>query len=324
MKNKLNDDIIATIKSRLSEDEQIVPFLMGLLCLGKESIYRRLRGEVAFTFGEVATISSKMGFSVDKLVGLKKSERVLFDADLHRRFSKEEVYYQKLLQYVSFLGEARKSKVVVNRFAKNYIPYTFSLHFDMLTKFRYYKWIHQISGIDPNLLMADLVVPAKIEELRKEWVSVSDRSMMHVTYILDNNMFVAMCRDIGYFYKSGLVNNREVELLQKELIMLIDHLEKLARMGVSQTGAQIQFYLLPFDLGATYSHIEFDNHVACHIQIHSIDVLQSFNPHVCEVQKNWIDSLKRYSVLITQSGEMQRLEYFKKQREYIMGIGQRY
>ncbi|PXV65005.1 hypothetical protein CLV62_1083 [Dysgonomonas alginatilytica] len=62
----------------MPDGEQIAPFLGNLLFLGKEAIYRRLRGDVVFTFEEFAVISTRLGFSVDSIAGLKQSDRMFF------------------------------------------------------------------------------------------------------------------------------------------------------------------------------------------------------------------------------------------------------
>ena len=42
---------------------------------------------------------------------------------------------------------------------------------------------------------------------------------------------------------------------------------------------------------------------------------QSF--YICRMQCNWIQSLKRHSILISESGEMQRMDFLQKQQAII-------
>ncbi|MEN9917634.1 MAG: hypothetical protein RL662_70 [Bacteroidota bacterium] len=323
MKKKLNDDIIEAIKGRLPQEKQIVAFLIEILHLGRESIYRRIRGDVVFTFDEVAIISTQLGFSIDSLVGLKESERVLFSADLHKKLPHEDIYYNKLVKYITHKENKDASSYLTNKIAINYLPYAASLYLSALTKFRYYKWIHQTQGIEPNQKMADVVLPKKIEDFQKQWFKVKDNDIIKATFIIDKRIFLYMCNDINYFYSRSLLSDDEMHQLRDELLTLIKNWEDAARTGVNE-GASVQFYLLEFNLNTGYSHTDYDNNTISYIHTQNIISLQSTNKHVCEVQKKWIDMLKRYSVRISESGEMQRLEYFNKQRAYIENMGLAY
>lgn len=56
MKDSIVNELITAMKDRLPPN-----FLTDTLCIGREAVYRRLRGEVAFTIDEVAQISCKLG-----------------------------------------------------------------------------------------------------------------------------------------------------------------------------------------------------------------------------------------------------------------------
>ncbi|MEN9917632.1 MAG: hypothetical protein RL662_68 [Bacteroidota bacterium] len=316
MKRELNDAIIGAIKSRLPQEKQIVSFLMDTLSLGRESVYRRIRGNVVFTFDEVVTVSTKLGFSVDDLVGLKESKRILFSADFHKNTSLEDIYYDKLVKYITYEENSNASSTVINRVAINYLPYSSSLYLSTLTKFRYYKWMHQTQGIETNFPMRDIVLPEKISDFQKKWFTAKNKGIIQSVFVIDKNIFLYMCNDINYFYSRSLLSNDELEQLKDELTNLIQYWEDTSRTGLIG-GSPVEFYLLDFNLNTSYSQTDYDNNSISYIHTQNIISLRSSNKYVCEVQKKWIDLLKRYSVLITESGEMQRVQYFKKQREYI-------
>lgn len=50
-------------------------------------------------------------------------------------------------------------------------------------------------------------------------------------------------------------------------------------------------------------------------RVYSINSLDSQDPSICTVQREWLQFLKRHSTLISQSGEIQRRQYFLRQRE---------
>lgn len=68
--DKLNIGLIEAIKKKIPSKGSIANLLMDILYIGKEAIYRRLRGEVPFTFAEAAIISRKLEISLDDIIGL--------------------------------------------------------------------------------------------------------------------------------------------------------------------------------------------------------------------------------------------------------------
>ena len=52
-------------------------------------------------------------------------------------------------------------------------------------------------------------------------------------------------------------------------------------------------------------------------QVHSINSLTTQDVQMFQSLKEWIQSLKKFSTLISESGEMQRIQFFNQQREII-------
>ena len=70
MQNELNTSLIEAVKEKLPLKENLANLLIDTLYIGKEAIYRRLRGEVPFTLEEAALISRKLGVSLDNVIGV--------------------------------------------------------------------------------------------------------------------------------------------------------------------------------------------------------------------------------------------------------------
>ena len=68
MQNELNTSLIEAVKEKLPLKENLANLLIDTLYIGKEAIYRRLRGEVPFTLEEAALISRKLGVSLDNVI----------------------------------------------------------------------------------------------------------------------------------------------------------------------------------------------------------------------------------------------------------------
>lgn len=66
---KLNAALIGAIQNSTPEYTNAAAILTDKLNIGREAAYRRLRGEVPFTFGEAGVLSAQMNFSLDRTVG---------------------------------------------------------------------------------------------------------------------------------------------------------------------------------------------------------------------------------------------------------------
>lgn len=322
MRYKFNNDVVAAIKRNLPEGEQIVPFLMNELFVGKESVYRRLRGDIAFTFDEIALLSAKLGFSVDNLIELKKPKQSYFEFNLFDTHDKEELYLQKMGLLIDLFAEVRAAKSVKSSFMFNEVPHEFTLYSALLSKFKYYKWMHQVQGIAADFRLSEMVVPERLKEIQRVWRG-ANRANVETTFVFDDYVFLRMANDIDYFYMRGLISDEELKELQKELLRIVNMIDDMSFFGAEGDHPELLIYLSSTTSGHYTGHFEYDGKTCCFTMGYGMNVLVSHNEAVCKNQKEWFNFHKRYATLVTNSGEMQRFEYLRQQEEYVMSIGKR-
>ena len=315
----LNEKIIEAVKQALPEGENIAQQLMSLLLIGKESVYRRLRGEVLFTFEEVIKISKAFNISIDNITEIQNNKKAIFDLSLLEYQKDMSNYAAKLRGHISIFKEMQKAKDNKARYVINNLPYNLYLSFDNLSKFKYFKWLYQVNSPNKTLLYKDVKFPDEIITLQKTFI-VESKRISHSLFILDRNIFLEIIHDIEYFFKLNLITIEDLKLLQSELLDILSCIETCAIEGVNKQGSRISIYLSNIDLEATYCHFEYDKQQKSTFTLYGMDGISSQLSSVCQKQKEWIISLKRFSTLITQSGELQRADYFNKQRELINNI----
>lgn len=147
MNDKLNKEFISYIHKHAPAGVNIPNFIADVLNLGRESVYRRLRGEINFTFAEVAAISLKMGFSVDNIIGIKNMDQTIFRFPLLLQ-DKDPVgiYIYKINQDFEIYKKVSECKNSKTYLAMNSIPYILSLPYTQLSKFLFYKYVYQTGG----------------------------------------------------------------------------------------------------------------------------------------------------------------------------------
>jgi BetR domain. len=319
MNNKIQENLIATIREVIPEGTNLTNYLSDILNIGRESVYRRLRGEINFTFEEVAILSKELNFSLDNLIGIKKDSNALFNIHMLQKMDYFDIYVNKILEYGKLFRESSAQMQTRARMSVNTIPYFFHISYEALSKLRIYKWLYQNQKIKPGDKYSDFLLPKRIYDTHDAFFK-DIQTVPNITIIMDNNVFWSVTKDIEYFLKRNLLSDDDLIILKKELHRMVDVIEKMATEGVCRNGVKVEMYISAVDLEASYLHYEYGDNQFAQVRIYSISAIDSFDPGICTIQKQWMESQKRYSVLISESGEMQRFEYMNKQREYIDNI----
>lgn len=316
MKNAVVNELISTMREITPKEGNLANILMDILCMSKEAIYRRLRGEVAFTFSEVAIIASQLGISLDKIIGNSMSSGAMFDLNVLHSLEPMDNYceilarYQKLFRYV----KADLTSEVIT--ASNTLPYTFYAPYEHLSKFRICRWLYQNERLRTPTSLSGIVLSEKLMKIQKELIE-DLRTVKRTCFILDENVFGSFVKEIKYFAELGLVSTSDVANMKKELLQLLHELEVLSEKGSFHNGNLLSIYLSNVNFEATYTYVEKLGFQICFLRVYSINSMDSRDGKVCNYQKKWIHSLKRHSTLISQSGEIQRMMFFNEQRKIV-------
>ena len=316
MTDKQLNNLIEIITEKLPEGTNLNTFLADTLTLGRESVYRRLRGQIHFTFDEIATLSLKLGFSIDNFIGVKKGETALFNIHMLQDTNYFDTYTNKMTEYGKMFREMSKHSNTNAHLAINTLPYYFHIKYKDFSRFRIYKWLYQTQKVDLNSKFSEFVLPEKILETHRTFYQDIQR-VPNVTIIMDGNIFWSAAKDIEYFLNRGLISFDEMLALKAELLDMINMLEQIAIEGANRNGSEIHLYVCSVDIEASYLHFEYGDNQFSQVRIYAISATDSHSERLCEIQKKWIESLKRYSVLISGSGEVQRIKYMNRQREII-------
>ncbi len=320
MDQNIHQNLIATIRSYIPEDKNIGEFLADILRIGKVSVYRRIRGEVPFTLDEVARISSELDFSLDRIIGVKKPKKAIFDLHLLNQSEPSDIYSEALLNYADTLQKMMTSDNFHLRVAINTTSYIFLQNRVELSKFRFYKWLYQTQKIRPNFLLSEFDLSGKIISAQKKLSNIA-QNIPFLTVVVSQQVFMPTIHDINYFFKRNLITEKELEQLKKELLEVVDYIEELTINGETPKGGKVEIFLSSVDLESSYLHAECVDRAYCLLRVYSVNALESVNDRICDLHKEWIESLKKFSILISRSGEIQRFEFLNKQRQYIREMG---
>lgn len=313
---RYNEEIIKTIIRNIPEKENASLWLSNVLKVERESAYRRLRGDVIFTFDEIALISSQLGFSIDNIVGSINSKQTLFDLHWLKQSDYINGYAERIMQFSNVFQKLTTSENAKAKIAHNSMPHLFTFSKKILAKFRFFKWVYQTQKLPFGYLFKDVIFPQSISDAQDHYVEMV-RRIPDFTIIFDENVFTSLIKDILFFRKQKLIFEEEQQQMKCELHEIVDLLEDVMAEGRLPNGGKVEIYLSATDIETTYMYYECDCKEISVFRVYSISALDSYDKNVCIVQKEWIESLKRFSTLISQSAELTRFEYLNTQREHI-------
>lgn len=313
----LNKNLISAIKEKLLYDKQtnIANELMDILSVGKEAIYRRLRNEVPFTFSEVALIAKKLGISIDTIVGTSLSKNISFELIQVRYADPEEIDYFRLKEYLEVLKAARESEDSELVYASNIFPQYPGFSYDYLTRFYSFKWWYQCVNASNMESYTESKLPEEFAKIRKEIVNET-MNIKNTCYIWDSSILSSVVKDIKYFDSLGHLRDIDKKMLKEELNELVDGLESVAVKGMFKTGNKVQIYVCNTDFDATYCYLRTPRYKVSMIGAFS-NYVNSLDDRAYDKLVSWTQSLKKLSTLISESGEIYRAQFFKKQRDVI-------
>lgn len=313
-------DFIKVIKQSIPDNQHLAFFLIDILPIGREAVYRRIRGEIPFTMPEMAIVANQLNLSIDNLIDNRNINRIPFDLDLINDSFPLNGFIEILERQKSHLENFQKNKKISLKAAFNSIPYSFLLEYGMIAKFQLYKYIYQISP-SPNIgTLSDYNISDEIKTMQSEWLKAM-RKVDNFQYILNKRLLLYVAEDIAQFYRMKLITTEEKELLKDEILMFLSDLEEMTVTGISKmTGKQIEIFLSHIHFDTSYIYYESEDMEIAHVRLFTINGIRSNNNKICEKQKRLLESLLHNSTRITLSNALFRKQFFRDQHKDISKI----
>lgn len=315
LRNIITTKILNSIPPRIKSIE----YLMETLDISRESVYRRIRGDIAFTFEEVVKLSIELGFSIDELVMKNMPSRVFFNTYTALSQDPSEMFVTIYQRYFNDAFNINNAKDVESIIVVNQIPFEFIVFFSHLFKFSYYRWMHQNQESSLKYFYSDVKMPDGLLALQHK-ATESLKKVRNNTLIIDSDIFLNLIKEIQYYYKRKLINENDFFALRDDLLSLVDKMENIAQTGFYGMEAKYNFYLSSLNIDSSSRFIKFDEQMKSMFFVNSMEPITVMNLNLCMMHKKWLDSMRKYATLITQSNEILQVKYFNKQRTCIEEI----
>jgi len=314
--DNLRSIITTKILSNIPPRIKPIDYLLETLEISRESVYRRIRGDISFTLEEIAKLSVELEFSIDELIIKDIPSRVFFNLHIIPEQNPSDIIttiYQQYNQNIFNLNYAKETESIM---AINQIPPEFIIFFNHLFKFIYYRWMHQNQESSLKYSYSDVTLPENLSCLQYK-SGENLKKIRNNTFIIDANVFSNLIREIQYYHKRRLIDENDFLDLRDELMDLVNMIENIAQTGFYGSDAKYNLYLSSLNIDSSSRYLKFNGQEKSIFFVNSIEPIIAENPNLCSLQKKWLDSMRKYAILITQSNEILQVKYFNKQRSYI-------
>jgi hypothetical protein len=307
---------ITAIQNKITNRAILVNTITDLLEIDKDAVYRRLRGEVCFSFVEMAIIAKKLGISLDGIVGIETAQSKATYMNLTRHVNPSEIDYQLFNSYINFLKFIKDDPDSLLLESNNALPHNIYLDYEAFTRLVIFSW-NQASSFGTSLPFHKIVIPDQMRFLQKECCKYS-RHIKSTQYVWDRTIFQRLVENIRFASSIHVLAEEDVARLKFELMALLNHLERLAITGRhEETGNEVSIYISDLLIETNYTCIRSKTMFVSLFRIFQLNSNASHNEVVYNEVSHWIRSLQKMSTLISVSGEKIRTSFFNTQRKII-------
>ncbi|MDR2138478.1 MAG: hypothetical protein LBP50_02870 [Tannerella sp.] len=317
--DKIYEALLVQIRNRIPQNAKLVNTLVDILLIEKEAVYRRLRGEVPFTFHEIVTITKHMGISLDAIIGIETQKSRLLQLKLPDFLNPKENDMMMIESKISTLNRITACNDTELAVLTNIIPQDILPRFDLLTKYIIFKWQYHYNGTR-TLAFHDVIPPDCVIQVFKTLYTCF-RKIKKSNYVFDNQFCRYIVDDINYFRSIRMIDEEDVLKVKEDIFRMLDYLENIATFGIfEETGTRVNIYVADVDITNSYAYVRGNDFNLCMIKTFFLTSATSTDEVIFEKIKNWITATLRLSTLITVANERQRVLYFERQREIVRSL----
>jgi len=294
-----------------------VDYLMEALNISRVSVYRRLKCVLPFTYDEMIILATRLGFSIDDILHTNlDEEKAIFSFQQYEESSLQGIFLTILTNIYENVKEQEKAGNRTSIISINNLWLIYLFGYDHLLKFFYYKWLHQISFNSYRLIYPEIELSAEIVEMSNK---IEDKLQLlsNSIFIIDKNIFFHTMEEIQYYYRRNIIGDDELAAIRNDLEKLIEYTQSHVLFGKNKKGKARSFYLSSMNVYSNSIYVECDGVGQSFFYEYNPSPFNTTNVHICAFHKRWLESLKKYSILMTASNEVLQIDFFKKQRRYL-------
>jgi len=307
---------LSAIRNKIRHKATLVNTVTDLLGIDKDAVYRRLRGEVSFSFSEMAIIARSVGISLDAIAGIENEQSKPTKMNFSRQVNPTELDYEMFEGHVNLLKSIKDEPDTKIMEAGIIFSHYLYHDYEHITRFLLYRWNYS-SSFGNAVPFHEITIPERLRILQIETCKYA-RHIKSTHYVFDSMMFQRFVLNIQYLEKVRFLKKEDVALIKNDLKSFIDDLEKIAVKGKhEETGNEVSIFISDIHVDTNYSCLKCNNMQLTLFKTFILNAVVSLDDKVYHETSSWIRSLQRLSTLISVSGEKVRANFFDTQRKII-------
>lgn len=315
MTNELQTRLLEQITNKYQRKSEAVDMLSSLLSIGKDAVYRRLRGDTLLTPDEISLLAKEFHISLDSLV-LDNTSSVFFNFNAFtQKINSTSDYLNGIL---TDLRQIRRLPDVEILYASSEIPFFYYSFFPELIGFKLYVFGRTIWDLDylkQRKFHFDLLPYHDIEmtkEILENFISID------TTELWSFNIFDNTLNQIEYHCSSGQFENMEDALILLDRLKdLSAHMRRMAEEGRKfkingdpETGSKFNLYHNEMIYTNNNIFVKSPHYKAVFSTFASPNFLRSTDPRMFEFMSDWFLKVQKRSNSISEQAERDRNAFY--------------
>jgi len=307
---------MSALQDKIPQRANLANAVTDILAIDKDAVYRRLRGEVAFSFAEMAVIARNMGISLDNIAGIENVQSKPIKMNISKQVNPTETDYEMFEGHVNLLKSIKDEPDTKIIGGGSLFPHYLYQDYENIMRFYMFRWNRGSSYGDARPFHK-IIIPERLRTLQKE-TCLYAKHISSTVYIWDQLIFQRFAASVGYYAKLHLLSEEDVSLIKSDLIALLNDVEKLAAKGKhEETGKEARIFITDINFDSNYSCLESKNIKLTLFWVFSLNAIVSMDNEVFNETRAWMNAVQRFSTLISVSGEKIRAAFFDEQRKII-------
>lgn len=308
---------MTAIRTKIPHKATLANTITDLLGIDKDAVYRRLRGEVYFTFAEMAIIAKSLGISLDNIVGIISAEQSRpIQMVITRQVNPTPDDYKMIKDHLDILEIIKDEPGTKLMEASNIFSHYIYNDYECITRFYLFKW-NQASQLGSALPYHEIIIPDQMREMQRQACECA-RHISSTSYIWDYMIFQNFVADVKYYASIQLITKEDVALIKNDLSDFLDKIEQIAVTGKHEkTGNEVSLFISDINFDTSYSCLQSKNIRLSMVRTFVLNATVALDNEVFNEMSHWIRSMQRMSTLISVSGEKVRSLFFDAQRKLI-------
>ena len=308
------------IRKLTPENQSSVVVISNLLGISIDAVYRRMRCETMLDFEELIVLCNHFGISLDHLINNTATNNIqcrYIPLDL-RDMKRCSVYLQNMAASVESVRSAPDGEII---FTVVDIPICYYSAYKELSLFKLFSLNSSLYGFTGSY--DDFVKDVDLNDLITGYEKVfKNYQQCPTTEIWAYYAFDRILSMLGYHHVLGHFSNKNFPLLLcEQLLDLNATMHRWAEQGTKgRKNTPYKFYVSEIDLCNTFVLFRKHGTINCDLKLFNINHFDIFDLQFCREIENWLNSAIQSSTLISGSSEIQRYQFFNRQRQKICAL----